>query len=112
LGNSSTLRGWNKFDIAPLGGNRVVHATLQYGFGGPKVNLGKNININNRHDFNAGFHLFYDTGAVGDRGSPMKARHSVGIGIGSADSSDFFLELGFPIRSSHMEPVFMMGFRF
>jgi outer membrane protein assembly factor BamA len=114
LGNSSTLRGWNKFDVAPLGGNRVVHATLQYGFGGPKildfdldVNKGKRIG-----DVHLGFHLFYDTGAVGDAGAPMKARHSAGFGFGQADSSSFFFEIGFPIRSGAIRPALMMGFRF
>ena len=30
LGDSSTLRGWNKFDIAPAGGDRLFHASLEY----------------------------------------------------------------------------------
>ena len=113
LGNSSTLRGWNKFDVAPLGGNRVAHATLQYGFGGPLLPKGNiNLNINNQKIERAGFHFFYDAGVVGDSGSPMKARHSAGFGIGSADSSSFFAEMGFPIRSGRVRPTFMMGFRF
>jgi hypothetical protein len=53
--------------------------------------------------------LFYDTGAVGDRGSPMKARHSVGLGFGQ---ESFFVALGFPIRSEGVQPTFMMGARF
>ncbi len=28
LGNSSTLRGWNKYDLDPLGGNRMVHNSV------------------------------------------------------------------------------------
>jgi surface antigen Omp85-like protein len=107
LGNTSTLRGWNKFDIAPFGGNRVVHATVQYGIGGIRIgtrNGGRHASI----DFD--FHLFYDVGAVGDHGSPIQAKHSVGFGIGPSDG--FFIGLGFPIRSNRVTPVFMTGFRF
>src|SRR5262249_5292071 len=28
LGNSSTLRGWNKYDLDPLGGSRVAHGSV------------------------------------------------------------------------------------
>ena len=111
LGDTSTLRGWNKFDVAPLGGNRVVHGTLQYGIGGPHIGTFTNDKgRKDRIDFD--LHVFYDVGAVGDRGSPIQARHSVGFGVGPSDFSGFFLELGFPIRSSHVAPTFMMGFRF
>ena len=107
LGDTRTLRGWNKFDIAPLGGNRVVHATIQYGIGGMHIGI-RNGGRHTSVDFD--FHVFYDVGAVGDSGSPIQARHSVGFGIGPADG--FFIGLGFPIRSNRVEPVFMTGFRF
>jgi len=110
LGNTTTLRGWNKFDIAPAGGNRVIHASLQYGFGKPEIG---NFNINgHKARFGLGFHMFYDVGAVGDSGSPIKARHSAGFGFGAPDASDFFIELGFPIRSDRVEPTFAIGLRF
>jgi outer membrane protein assembly factor BamA len=108
LGNTATLRGWNKFDIAPRGGNRMVHASLQYGLGFPA-----NVTFNSdgqQNRFGMGFHVFYDVGAVGDSGTPIKAKHSVGFGFGTG--SKFFMELGFPIRSSNVEPTFTMGFRF
>ena len=89
-----------------------MHATLQYGFGGPKVGKAR-IKLDPHPqrdiDIQLGLHVFYDAGVVGDRGSPMKARHSVGFGFGK---SDFFFEFGFPIRSSHFVPVFMTGVRF
>src|SRR5437016_2507516 len=44
LGNSSTLRGWNRFDIDPLGGNRMAHGSVEY-----------------RYHY---FQVFYDAGAV------------------------------------------------
>jgi hypothetical protein len=110
LGDTSTLRGWNKFDIAPLGGDRVVHATLQYGIGSSGFGIlsGKDIDV----EWDGGFHVFYDAGAVGDRGSPLQVKHAVGFGIGSSDFSGFFMELGFPIRSNRVQPVFTVGFRF
>jgi Omp85 superfamily domain len=107
LGDTRTLRGWNKFDIAPAGGNRVVHATVQYGLGAVHIGT-RNGSSHVSIDFD--FHVFYDVGAVGDRGSPIQAKHSVGFGIGPSDS--FFMGLGFPIRSGRVEPAFMMGFRF
>jgi outer membrane protein assembly factor BamA len=108
LGNTSTLRGWNKFDVAPLGGNRVVHASLQYGFGGPHIGTFTN-DRGQRRGIETLFHIFYDVGAVGDQGSAIKARHSVGFGLGK---DTFFMSLGFPIRSSRVQPIFMAGFRF
>ena len=30
LGDSTTLRGWNKFDLDPLGGSHVVHGSIDY----------------------------------------------------------------------------------
>jgi len=32
LGNTATLRGWNKYDLAALGGNRVGYGSLEYRF--------------------------------------------------------------------------------
>ena len=108
LGDTSTLRGWNKFDVAPMGGNRVAHATLQYGFGGPEI--GTWAGNTGQKRIRTSFHIFYDTGAVGDSGAPLKARHSVGFGFGPAGS--FFMDIGFPIRASRVHPAFMVGFRF
>jgi len=106
LGDTRTLRGWNKFDIAPSG-NRVVHATVQYGIGGMHIGIR---NGGRQTSVNFDFHVFYDVGAVGDSGSPIQVRHSAGFGIGPAGG--FFMGLGFPIRSNGVEPVFMTGFRF
>ena len=108
LGNTSTLRGWNKFDVAPLGGDRAVHASLQYGFGGPRIGTFTN-DAGQRHGIESVFHVFYDVGAVGDHGSAIKGRHSAGFGVGK---DTFFMSLGFPIRSSRVQPTFLLGFRF
>jgi len=109
LGDSRTLRGWNKFDIAPAGGNRVIHASLQYGLGKESGNFDIN---GHKGRFGLGFHVFYDVGAVGNSGTPIQARHSAGFGFGAPDTSRFFIELGFPIRSYRVQPTLSVGFRF
>jgi len=48
LGDSGTLRGWDKFNLDPLGGTRVADGSLTYKYRAVRV--------------------FYDTGAVWDRG--------------------------------------------
>jgi len=85
-GNGYYLRGWNKYDIDPIGGNRLAHNTVDYRYGP--------------------FQAFYDAGAVWDSGQPVNIRHSLGIGV---RESVFALAMAFPLRSGHVEPVFMMG---
>jgi hypothetical protein len=86
MGNSVYLRGWNKYEIDPLGGNRMVHNTVDYHYGL--------------------FRIFYDTGAIWDEGQAAVPRHSLGVGL---RESVFTLAVAFPVRSGHVEPVFMMG---
>jgi hypothetical protein len=83
LGNLDTLRGWSQFDVAPLGGGRMAHGSLEY-----------------RHDW---FWTWYDTGAVYDRGSPSNVRHSVGLGI--RPDRHFELGIGFPLHGGGITPV-------
>jgi hypothetical protein len=90
LGNSTTLRGWNKLDIDPVGGARVVHGSLEYRY--------------------RPFQIFYDVGAVWDPGQAHAARHSVGFGLMTKDG--FFASLAFPVRLHEVSPVFMIGFRY
>ncbi len=87
LGNSATLRGWNKFDVAPLGGTRVVHGSASYGY--------------------AWFHVFYDAGALWDKHHDTEAKHSLGAGIRT--KGGFYLALAFPLRSGRADPVFLTG---
>jgi hypothetical protein len=86
MGNSVYLRGWNKYEIDPLGGNRMIHNTVDYHYGL--------------------FRIFYDTGAIWDEGQAAVPRHSLGVGL---RESVFTLAVAFPVRSGHVEPVFMMG---
>ncbi len=90
LGNSFTLRGWNKFDVAPLGGSRVLHGSLDYRY--------------------RPFEIFYDFGAVWDQGQTAHVRHGLGFGLVTRDG--FFASLAFPVRLHDVAPVFMIGFRY
>lgn len=89
LGNSFALRGWNKFDVAPLGGARVAYGSLEYRYGD--------------------FQIFYDVGTVWDKGENPRVRHGLGFGWASRDG--FFASLAFPVRLHHVTPLFMLGFR-
>ncbi|MGO4885863.1 MAG: BamA/TamA family outer membrane protein [Bryobacteraceae bacterium] len=89
LGNSTMLRGWNAFELDPLGGNRLVHNTLEY-----RYRL---------------FDVFYDCGAIWDQGQTAVLRHSLGIGI---RQNNTYAALAFPVREGHIEPVFMVGMNY
>lgn len=86
LGNSTTLRGWNKYDIDPLGGNRVVHNSVEYRYGW--------------------FQVFYDSGAVWDGGQGAPVRHSLGVGV---HQGPLFVAVAFPLRDGRLDPIFMVG---
>ena len=85
-GNSYYLRGWNKYDIDPIGGNRLVHNSVEYRYGP--------------------FQAFYDAGAVWDSGQTATPRHSLGVGF---KESIFSLAVAFPVRGGHVEPIIMVG---
>jgi Omp85 superfamily domain len=89
LGNSSTLRGWNKFDLDPVGGDRVAHNSLDYRY--------------------RCFEVFYDTGAIWSRNETAVLRHSIGVGL---REGSFFLAVAFPVRSGRTEPIFMVGMNY
>jgi Outer membrane protein len=89
LGNTSTLRGWNKFDLDPLGGRHVAHGSLEY-----------------RYRF---LQVFYDTGAVWDRPGDRQQRHSVGGGFIHDDIS---LAVAFPLRDGRVTPTFIVSVSF
>ena len=89
LGDSSMLRGWNKFELDPLGGSRVVANSIEYRY---RV-----------------LDVFYDNGAIWDQGQTSVMRHSVGVGV---RQNGLFAALAFPIREGHIEPVFMVGMNY
>jgi len=89
LGNSSTLRGWNKFDLDPLGGSRAAHNSLEY-----RYRL---------------LEVFYDTGAVWDPGQTARLRHSSGLGV---RLGVFSALVAFPVREGRIDPVFMVAMNY
>jgi hypothetical protein len=84
LGNTYTLRGWNKFDVSPLGGTHAAHGSLEYRY---------------RH-----FKVFYDVGTEWDKNQYSPIRHGLGFGI--ILWKDFAILLAFPIRSHNVKPAF------
>jgi outer membrane protein assembly factor BamA len=89
LGTSSTLRGWNRFDIDPAGGDRVAHNTVDYRY--------------------RWFEAFWDTGAIWSRGETGIIRHSLGAGF---RDGAFFVAVAFPVRTARVEPIFMVGMNY
>jgi hypothetical protein len=89
LGDSSSLRGWNKFDIAPAGGERMLHTSLEF----------------RSH----GFALFVDAGSVWDRDTDSRLRVSTGFGL---HHDKVFMTLGFPLNTDHLSAAFTAGIRF
>jgi len=97
LGSVTTLRGWNKYEIDPLGGNRVLHGTAEY-----------------TYKFLTGF---YDVGSIWTAGQPGTTRHSVGFGLGmnGCKGKQFFnplclvsIKVGFPINGAQ-RPALIVG---
>lgn len=92
LGNGGTLRGWNKYDLDPLGGDRMIHGSAGYSY--------------------HGLQAFYDTGAIWDRKSEAEQKQSAGVGFGTAGKDGFLVAVAFPLRAGHIEPMFIVGFNF
>ena len=89
LGNAETLRGWNKFDLDPLGASHVAHGSIDYVY--------------------RGFLVFYDTGAVWDRPDEREQKQSLGVGC---RKSGFQLAVAFPVKTGSANPVFYAGMNF
>jgi hypothetical protein len=89
-GNSVILRGWDKYELDPLGASHIVHGSVDYTV--------------------HGFLAFYDTGAVWDRAPEREARQSVGAGFKGKEG--FQLAVAFPMRAGRAEPVFYAGLNF
>ena len=89
LGNAETLRGWNKFDLDPLGASHIAHGSIDYIY--------------------RGFLVFYDTGAVWDRPNQREQKQSLGLGCKKAG---FQLAVAFPAKSGTVDSVFYAGMNF
>jgi surface antigen Omp85-like protein len=89
LGDSSTLRGWDKYKIAPLGGDRVGHGSIEYRYRPVAV--------------------FLDGGSVWNRGEDARTRFATGFGL---HVDNFFATLAFPLNTDDVRTTFMIGVRF
>ena len=88
LGDSTTLRGWDKYDIAPAGADRMFHTSLEYRY--------------------TGVALFLDVGSVWDAGTERKVRVSTGFGLHAGPA---FLVVGFPLNTDNLTAVVTLGLR-
>ena len=73
LGNTQTLRGWNKYDIDPIGGDRVFHFSTEWSY--------------------KYFGVFMDNGSIWTSGQDATNRSSFGVFLGP-------LKLAVPIGCS------------
>ncbi len=92
LGNASTLRGWNKFDLDPIGGDRAVHGSVDY-----------------RYRFVT---VFYDTGVLWNGPINTGTKRGAGFGFRSEGKEGFLVAVAFPLKSGHVDPVLIAGFNF
>ena len=88
LGDSRTLRGWDKYQISPAGADRMFSTTVEYRF----------------HDVG----MFLDSGSVWNDGTTRRARFSTGV---TYQPGPVFFTLGFPLNTNEFHAVFTMGFR-
>jgi hypothetical protein len=88
LGDSRTLRGWNKYDIAPAGGNRVIYSSLEYRY--------------------TGLAVFLDFGSVWDTADERRFRVSTGFGFHAGPA---FLLIGFPLNTDNVTAIVALGLR-
>jgi hypothetical protein len=88
LGDSTTLRGWDKYAIAPAGGDRMFYSSIEYRY--------------------TGLALFLDVGSVWDPGTARKVRVSTGLGFHAGPA---FLVVGFPLNTDNLTAVVSLGLR-
>jgi outer membrane translocation and assembly module TamA len=102
IGNSKTLRGWNKYEINPLGGDRMLYGSASYGY-----------------KFITGF---YDIGSVWNAAESSVTRQSAGFRLGKTRCRNglsllphpecFSMTVGFPIHGGNAKPSFIVGMGF
>jgi hypothetical protein len=88
LGDSTTLRGWDKYAIAPVGGDRMIYSSIEYRY--------------------TGLALFLDVGSVWDAGTERRIRVAAGFGFHAGPA---FLSLGFPLNTETVRAVVAVGLR-
>ena len=86
LGDTRTLRGWNKYDIAPAGADHMAYGSLEYRY--------------------RALAMFVDSGSVWNQGGPREVRVSTGFGV---IAGPFFMTVGFPLNTHDVRAVFAIG---
>jgi hypothetical protein len=89
LGNSRTLRGWNRFALSPTGGSRMAHLSLDAQY--------------------QRWRFCYDSGTIWDAQRPKVIRHSAGLGL---TVHGWTAMIAVPLRGGSIEPVFLLGMNF
>jgi outer membrane protein assembly factor BamA len=89
LGDSRTLRGWSKYDIAAAGGDRMWYQSVEYSY--------------------RRFAVFFDAGSMWDTGTDAGVKTSTGFGY---HGDHLFMMLGFPLNAGELRAAFMTGIRF
>jgi Omp85 superfamily domain len=88
LGDTRTLRGWDKYDVAPAGGSRLLYASVEYRYSGVGV--------------------FLDLGSVWDEQTESRVRASTGLTFLAGPT---FASIGFPLNTSNLTAIFSIGIR-
>jgi outer membrane protein assembly factor BamA len=89
VGDTNTLRGWNKFDLNPAGGTRMSYQSVEY-----------------RYWF---LGVFLDAGSVWDASGHADTKYSTGFGL---QDDHAFITVAFPLEDTDHAVTFMMGLRF
>lgn len=89
LGDSTTLRGWDKYEIAPAGGDSMFHLSVEYRY--------------------RGLAFFSDMGSVWDETTPSRVRAASGVGF---HFDNFFATYGVALNGPTLGGAFMIGVRF
>jgi hypothetical protein len=89
VGDTNTLRGWNKFDLNPAGGTRMSYQSVEY-----------------RYWFVG---VFLDAGSVWDAGGHADTKYSTGFGL---QDDHAFITVAFPLEETNHQVTFMTGLRF
>jgi outer membrane protein assembly factor BamA len=88
LGDSATLRGWDKYEIAPAGGDRMFYTSIEYRY--------------------TGVALFLDVGSVWDANTERRVRTAAGFGFHAGPA---FITVGFPLNTDNMTAIVTLGLR-
>lgn len=88
LGDTHTLRGWNKYAIAPAGAERMVHQSVEFRY--------------------KDFLYFVDAGSAWRPGDARTLRLSTGVGL---DVKGSFITVGVPLNADAVSGKLMLGIR-